>query len=73
MVLAAPSGVPRINSVTVNGAVLLFAMAVSVAIAALFGVAPALHAAKSDPQAALGDGGTRTSGGRNGRARGGRS
>jgi predicted permease len=64
--LAAPSGVPRIGSVTVSGVVLLFALAVSVTIAALFGVAPALHAAKSDPQAALGDGGTRTSGGRSG-------
>jgi putative ABC transport system permease protein len=66
VVLAAPNGVPRIASATVNGPVLAFALLVSVAVAALFGVAPALQAAKSDPQLALGDGGTRTSGGRAG-------
>jgi putative ABC transport system permease protein len=66
VVLAAPTGVPRIASVAVNGPVLAFALLASIAVAALFGVAPALHAARSDPQAALGDGGARTSGGRAG-------
>lgn len=66
VVLAAPSGVPRIATATVNGPVLAFALLVSVSVAALFGMAPALQAARSDPQLALGDGGTRTSGGRAG-------
>ena len=66
VVLAAPHDLPRIESVAVNGPVLAFALLVSVGVAVLFGVAPAMHASRSDPQQALSDGGTRTSGGRGG-------
>ena len=41
-------------------------MAISAAVALLFGLIPSIHAARSDPNLALGDGGTRTSSGRRG-------
>lgn len=66
VIAAAPADVPRIESVTVNGPVLLFAIAISLVVAALFGLAPAVQAARSDPQQALAEGGTRTSIGRGG-------
>jgi putative ABC transport system permease protein len=44
-----PASLPRINDVSINWTVLLFALAVSVFAGALFGIAPALQAAGLDP------------------------
>ena len=64
IVRVAPTDVPRIETATLNAAALAFAIGVSAAVALIFGLVPALHAARSDPHLALGDGGTRTSAGR---------
>jgi putative ABC transport system permease protein len=66
IVVAAPADVPRIEAATLNLPAVGFALAVSIAVALLFGLAPAAHAARSDPHLALGDGGARTSAGRAG-------
>ncbi len=52
----APAGLPRINEVSVDGRVLIFAMALSVATSVLFGIIPALQAAHVDPQQSLKEG-----------------
>src|SRR4029079_18340178 len=66
LVAAAPPDVPRIDAATIDPLVLLFAFAISLGVALIFGLAPALHAAHSDPQLALAEGGTRAAGGRSG-------
>jgi putative ABC transport system permease protein len=53
----APAGLPRINEVSVDGRVLVFAMALSIATSVLFGIIPALQAAHVDPQQSLKEGG----------------
>jgi putative ABC transport system permease protein len=47
----------RFNAVSLDGRVLLFALAVSITTGLLFGLAPALHASRSDLAAALKEGG----------------
>jgi putative ABC transport system permease protein len=64
IVRVAPADVPRIETATLSAPALAFAIGVSAVVALVFGLVPALHAAKSDPHLALGDGGTRTSAGR---------
>ena len=66
LVAAAPADVPRIGAATIDPLVLAFAFVASLVVAIIFGLTPALHAAQSDPQLALSEGGTRTSGGRSG-------
>jgi len=66
LVAVAPADVPRIESATIDPLVLAFALAASLAVAIIFGLTPALHSARSDPQLALSEGGTRSSGGRAG-------
>ena len=66
IVAAAPADVPRIGEAAIDLPALAFAFAVSIGVAILFGVVPAVHAAGGDPQAVLVEGGTRTSGGRRG-------
>ena len=66
LVAAAPPDVPRIDAAAIDPLVLLFAFAISLGVALIFGLAPALHAAHSDPQLALAEGGTRAAGGRSG-------
>ena len=66
LVAAAPPDVPRIDAATIDPLVLLFAFAISLGVALIFGLAPALHAGQSDPQLALAEGGTRAAGGRSG-------
>ena len=66
VVSVAPADVPRLSHAHVNGVVLLFAAVTAAAVAILFGLAPALQAAHSDPQTALAESGTRTTGGRGG-------
>jgi putative ABC transport system permease protein len=55
-----PKSVPQPNPIRVDHVVLLFALAVSALAIFLFGLAPAFLAAKSDPQASLREGGTRS-------------
>lgn len=67
----APKNVPRIDEVRIDGWVLVFTFAISVAASLLFGLAPALHASKVDLNESLKLGGARaTSGGAAGRIRG---
>ena len=49
----APAGIPRAGETRIDGAVLLFALALSMAASLLFGMAPALRAARQDPQTEL--------------------
>ncbi|HUI40368.1 MAG TPA: ABC transporter permease, partial [Terriglobia bacterium] len=53
----APGGLPRLNDVSVSLPVLLFALGVSVLVAAGLGVLTALRASSVDPQQALTEGG----------------
>ena len=55
-----PGSLPRSENIGVNTAVLLFTLAVSIVVMALFGLAPALKNSKTDLQSALKDGGRGT-------------
>ncbi len=66
IVAIAPRDVPRIESASVDIATLGFALAISIVVALLFGLAPAVYAVRNDDRLALADGGTRTSSGRSG-------
>ena len=59
----APGSVPRLESVSLDGTVLLFTAAITVTAAALFGLVPALLIARNDPAESLG-GESRTTDGR---------
>ncbi|MGA2135173.1 MAG: ABC transporter permease [Bryobacteraceae bacterium] len=52
-----PGNVPRLEEITINGAVLLFTIAVSTAAGLLFGLAPAWRAVKLDLNTSLKSGG----------------
>jgi putative ABC transport system permease protein len=43
-----PESLPRLNEISINWSVLLFALAASLAAGAMFGLAPALHAGRMD-------------------------
>jgi putative ABC transport system permease protein len=60
--VAAPNNLPRINDATLNGRVLLFALAGSLLTGLLFGFAPVLQQRSAEPSLALRESG-RTSGG----------
>ena len=51
-----PTELTQLHSIHVDSAVLLFALVLSLAASLLFGLAPVLHATRSDPQANLRDG-----------------
>lgn len=53
IVSAAPPGIPRLEEVSIDGRVLLFAILISVITAVLFGMLPAWRIAHADPQEAL--------------------
>ncbi|MDQ2870846.1 MAG: ABC transporter permease [Acidobacteriota bacterium] len=53
----APSQLPRLESVRIDGTVLLFSCAASLLTGLLFGLAPALSMSRRDPQVAMRDGG----------------
>jgi predicted permease len=53
LILVAPANVPRLAEVQVNIPVLLFALGVSILSAMLFGMLPALHSLKVQPQSAM--------------------
>jgi putative ABC transport system permease protein len=67
--ITSPLAVPRLQDVTVNGPVLVFAFALSIGCAVLFGLMPALRAARLDLQQALRDGGRESATGVRGRSR----
>ncbi len=60
----APTDIPRLAEATVDTRVLLFATAVAIGTGILFGIAPAIYAARTDVGEALKDAGQRTSAGR---------
>src|SRR5581483_6984420 len=49
---SAPVDLPRLDEVTVDGRVLLFAILISAASGVLFGIVPALRVSAADPQEA---------------------
>ncbi|MEP6995984.1 MAG: ABC transporter permease, partial [Acidobacteriota bacterium] len=53
----APTAIPRLAETRIDPRVLLFTLAISVATGVLFGLAPAVSASRTDPQAALSEGG----------------
>jgi predicted permease len=69
LVALSPSGVPRLDEVTVNGGVLLFTVALSVVVSILFGLPPALQASRVDVNEPLRHGAGRLAGVDGGRAR----
>lgn len=62
-------GIPDAQIIRINGRALVFAAALSVLTALLFGIAPAIRAARSDSNDALRGGESRTSSGKRGRLR----
>ncbi len=62
-----PGNIPRIQDVTVDPRVLVFAFAISVATGVLFGLLPALQAARTDVNEMLKDGALTVTTGRRGR------
>ena len=63
LVAIGPAELPRIGAIRVDPAVFLFALIVTTIAGVAFGIVPALHAARSDPQRALSDVSLRTVGG----------
>jgi len=57
VVAAVPGGLPRMESITVDGWVLAFTLAVSVFTGIVFGLAPALQVSHFDPHTTLKEGG----------------
>ena len=64
LVAVAPPGVPRLEQTTVDPVVLAFTLGVALLSAVLFGLAPALRAARTDVQMVLKEGGRGASAGR---------
>lgn len=64
LVAAAPAGLPRLNEIGIDGKVILFTLAVSVAALLLFGSAPALQYAGAGVAGGLREGGRSMSGSR---------
>ena len=57
LVLAAPASIPRLDAVGIDARVLGFTLCVTLLTGLLFGLVPALHAARPDLSGALSDGG----------------
>jgi len=57
-----PGNIPRLNDISLDGTVLLFTFAVSVATGLLFGLAPAMRAARVDLNTSMKAGGRNTQG-----------
>jgi putative ABC transport system permease protein len=69
LVALSPPNVPRLADVAVNGHVLLFTLGLCVFVSLLFGLPPALQAARMDVNERLRPGGGRVTGGAGGRMR----
>lgn len=57
LVAASPPGIPRLGETRIDAAALGFAVVTALLSSLLFGIAPALRAARADPQGVLRDGG----------------
>jgi predicted permease len=57
LVAAAPDGIPRLGETRIDGVVLLFALGLATLSSVVFGLVPALRAARQDLQVTLRDGG----------------
>src|SRR5215203_583219 len=64
LIASHPANVPRLTEIQVDGTVLAFALGLSLLTGLLFGLAPALHLARSEPALALQENGRRAGGGR---------
>jgi putative ABC transport system permease protein len=69
MVALAPADIHRLNDMTIDGGVLAFTLAITVVTGLLFGLAPAILAARQDPNDALRRGGRSGEGGVSARIR----
>ncbi|MGC9948649.1 MAG: ABC transporter permease [Bryobacteraceae bacterium] len=69
MVALAPADIHRLNDLTIDGGVLAFTLAITVLTGLLFGLAPAILAARQDPNDALRRGGRSGEGGVSARIR----
>jgi putative ABC transport system permease protein len=63
LAVSGPSTLPRIFQASVDGSVLAFAVALTVASAVIFGLVPALRAARTDLQGVMREGGRRSGSG----------
>jgi predicted permease len=61
---AVPQNLPRLNAISIDGAVLLFALIVSLCAGVIFGLAPALHSGRLDLTGALQEAGRGSTGSR---------
>ncbi len=66
LVRSAPADIPRLEEVHLDLRVLLFALGITTLAGLLFGLAPAWHAARTDPQTALKSSGRTATGGTGG-------
>jgi predicted permease len=62
LVALLPAGFPRAGEIHVNAPVFAFTLLISVATGILFGLAPALHASRTDPRQGLHEGGRSATG-----------
>jgi len=69
LVALSPPDVPRLDEVAVNGTVLLFTLTLCLIVSVLFGLPPALQAARVDVNDRLRHGASRVAGGRGNRTR----
>ncbi len=69
LVAASPMDIPRLHGVRLDGAVLVFTLAISMLTAIAFGIVPALQASRTEAGDTLKDEGRGSSGGRSGRVR----
>ena len=60
LAVSGPASLPRIFQASVDGAVLAFAVALTIASAVIFGLVPALRAARTDLQGVMREGGRRS-------------
>ena len=67
LVAVAPAGLPRLANIQVDVRVLLFASSISLTASLVFGLAPALHASRSDLNDVIKQGGRTMTGGASGR------
>lgn len=57
LISLAPAGIPRLDQVAVDGRILVFALALTIATGIAFGLVPALQAVRSDPVGGIKEGG----------------
>src|SRR3989442_12665488 len=62
LVALSPPGLPRIGAIAVDGSVFAFGLGITTLIGLAFGLIPALHAARNDPQRDLGHASRSTAG-----------